>query len=423
MRPGGLRPAHITPVLSRMASTTLSYNLQSSLYNLKSKIRNLQSKMPQPPHIAQINTPAGFIDLGRGDPQFDLLPLDVIRVAAHLRLDQAGNTFLQYGAEQGDGYFRIALADFLSRGYGFPVDPDSLFVTSGISGALDLFCTLHTHPGDTVFVEEPSYFLALRIFADHGLKVIPIPTDTSGLVPESLEQALKQHKPRFLYVIPVFQNPSGHTLTEDRRRRLVELCRERGILLLADEVYQFLNYTVQSPASFGSHIDSEQVVSLGSFSKILAPGLRLGWLQANPTVIRRLVASGLLDSGGGMNPFTSAVIRGVIEAGDLDINIARLKRVYGARMAAMDALLRRHLPDARYSTPQGGYFFWLQLPGRNLDDLRKGTQSQQVDYRPGTLFSSQAGLRDYLRLSISFYGSDDLERGVIRLAESLEAQK
>src|SRR5512139_2574213 len=131
--------------------------------------------MPLP--TSQVNIPPGVIDLGAGDPAFSLLPLDVLHKAADACFARNDPAFLQYGAEQGDGYFRLALANFLTEGYGVPVDAGHLFVTNGISNALDLLCTLFTHPGDPIFVEEPSYFLALRIFADHGLKVASIDTD------------------------------------------------------------------------------------------------------------------------------------------------------------------------------------------------------------------------------------------------------
>jgi len=132
--------------------------------------------------ISQTYIPEGMIDLGVGDPDFALLPLDMLRRAAEACFAKGDTTFLQYGAEQGDGYFRMALAGFLGQGYRFPVDPDSLFVTNGISNALDMICAHFTCPGDTIFVEEPSYFLALRIFADHDLHIIPIQTDEDGLV-------------------------------------------------------------------------------------------------------------------------------------------------------------------------------------------------------------------------------------------------
>ncbi len=367
----------------------------------------------------QIHTAEGFIDLGRGDPQLALLPLSMLRQAAEERLSQSDNSFLQYGPEQGDWYLRAALAAFLADEDTATADPDRLFITSGISSALDLLCTLFTQAGDTVFVEEPSYFLALHIFADHGLRVISIPTDRAGINIDALENALKQHQPKFLYIIPVFQNPSGHTLSQERREQLLSLSRQRGFLLFADEVYQYLHYSLQPPRCLGSYAHFEKVVSLGSFSKILAPGLRLGWIQAAPAIIRRLTGGGLLTSGGGMNPFTSAVVRGLIEDGRLKQNIAHLIETYSARVKSMDQSLRQYLPEAEYVCPDGGYFFWVRFPNIDAEILRREAQARQTDFRPGILFSSQGGLRDYIRLSISFYDAPDIEAGLQRLSQAL----
>ncbi len=377
--------------------------------------------MALPFRTTQITTPEGFIDLGRGDPQLALLPLPLLHSAARQRLAQADNSFLQYGPEQGDGFMRAALAAFLAEGDMSSADPERLFITAGISSGLDLLCTLFTQPGDTIFVEEPSYFLALQIFADHGLRVVPIPTDDSGLVVDALEERLKLHRPKFIYVIPVFQNPGGFTLTRQRRERLLALSQERGFLILADEVYQYLHYTAVPPTCLGSYADSPNVISLGSFSKILAPGLRLGWIQAAPAIVQRLAGCGLLNSGGGMNPFTSAVVRGLIEDGKLKENIDHLVQVYATRVQALDASLQRSLPEATYSRPHGGYFFWVRLPGCDAQALRLAAQAHQVDFRPGILFSSQAGLQEYIRLSISFYDPLELDFGIRRLAQALHA--
>ncbi len=376
--------------------------------------------MTRPFPTTQIAIPEGFIDLGRGDPQLALLPLNLLHQAAAERLSQSDNSFLQYGPEQGDGYLRRALAGFLAGDDGSAADPERLFITAGISSALDLLCTLFTRSGDLIFVEEPSYFLALQIFADHGLRVVPIPTDGSGLVIEALEEALRTHHPKFLYTIPVFQNPSGHTLSQDRRERLLAFSREHDFLVLADEVYQYLHYAAQPPRHFGSYAEFPNVLSLGSFSKILAPGLRLGWIQAAPAIIQRLTGCGLLASGGGMNPFTSAVVRGLVENGKLKANIAQLGETYSARVRAMDGALRRHLPEAEFNTPAGGYFFWVRLPGCDARAFRKSAQAHQVDYRPGVLFSSRDALQEYIRLSISFYDENDIDLGLSRLARAFQ---
>lgn len=375
--------------------------------------------MTSPLQTIQTQIPSDFIDLGAGDPQLDLLALDLIRDAAVQRLNQNEKEFLQYGVEQGDGYFRAALAAFLSVRYGFSVLHQDLFVSAGISSALSLLCTLFTEPGDTIFVEEPSYFLALRIFADHGLRVASIRTDEAGLVIDDLIHALKESKPKFLYIVPAFQNPSGHTLSQERREQLVELAKQHDLLILADEVYHFLSYTQTPPKSFGAYIDSEHVISLGSFSKILAPGLRLGWLHAHASIMQKIITCGMLDSGGGMNPFTSAIVRSLIETGGLEKNIADLINILGRRVQVMDELLRKHIPQARFITPHGGYFFWLQIPGMDTQELRKKAKENKVDIRPGVLFSSRDGLRNFMRVSVSFYNEDKIEEGIFRLKNCL----
>jgi DNA-binding transcriptional MocR family regulator len=377
--------------------------------------------MSMPLPVSQVNIPPGVIDLGAGNPPFSLLPLDLLRAAAESCFARGDSAFLQYGAEQGDGYFRLALAGFLTDGYGFPVDPGRLFVTDGISGGLDLLCSLFTRAGDTIFVEEPSYFLALRIFADHGLKVVSIDTDEDGLVVESLEEKLKENRPKFLYIIPTYQNPSGHTLSAERRTRLVGLARENDFLILADEVYHFLSYDQQPPKAFAAWTEDPHILSLGSFSKILAPGLRLGWIQAGTEKIQKLAGCGLLDSGGGLNPFTSAIVREVIESGELKKNIARLKDIYRSRLNVMDAALRRHLPELIWKVPQGGYFFWVRLPnGMDGAEFQQKALENKVNFRPGVRFSSRNGLRDFIRLSFVFYESNEIEEGILRLKRSME---
>ncbi|HNS59777.1 MAG TPA: PLP-dependent aminotransferase family protein [Anaerolineales bacterium] len=372
----------------------------------------------KPLPVVQTQIPLDVIDLGLGNPPLSVLPLDMIRESAQQTLSQSDNSFLQYGVEQGNGYFRAALADFLGAGYGFSVSAENLFVTTGISNALDLVCTFFTKPGDTILVEEPSYFLALRIFADHHLNVVSVETDEHGLIPESLEKKIISLPPKFLYLIPTFQNPTGYTLTQERREQIVQLAEKHNFLIVADEVYQLLNYSEQPPKPFGAFVDSQHVISLGSFSKILAPGLRLGWMQAHADIIKRFANSGLMDSGGGLNPFTSAILRGVIESGGLGNNIARLKQIYLSQIQVMDEALRRHLPQAKYTIPRGGYFFWLKFPdSMDIGALRKQAGAFNVDFRQGALFSSNGGLKNYMRLCFVMYEADKIEEGVQRLRE------
>jgi len=372
------------------------------------------------PRIAQTEPPEGFIDLGSGNPGLDLMPLNMLRRAADQYFADSEPRTLQYGAEEGNGYFLAALADFLSSHTENTVQPATLLATAGASSALDLLCTLYTRPGDVVFVEEPTYFLALRVFRDHNLKMVSIAMDESGLDPGALQAALKEHQPKFLYTIPTYHNPASLTLSRSRRDQLAALAAEHDFLLLADEVYHLLNYDGSPPRPLAAYTDQvKQVISINSFSKILAPGLRLGWIQAHPSVIQRLAGCGQLDSGGGMNPFTSAVVRYVIASGDLGDNIRKLKATYHERLQAAANALKEQLPGAEYRVPAGGFFFWVRLPGLDAAALRPWARDHEVDFRPGGLFSSRDGLGEYVRLSFSYYQPGEIEEGMRRLGEAV----
>ncbi len=376
-----------------------------------------------PVRSTQVSLPPGMVHFGIGQPDFSLLPMQLMATAAAHRLAQGDPSLLNYGAEQGDGYFRLALADFLAAAYGQAVDAERLLVTGGASQGLDLICTLFARRGDVIFVEEPSYFLALRIFADHGLRVLSLPTDADGLDLDALEQALAMHQPAFLYTIPTFQNPTGATLPPSRRARLAELSRRHDLLIVADEVYHLLNYGAPPPAPLAAYADEASILSLGSFSKILAPGLRLGWMQGTPAAIEKVALCGLTDSGGSLNHFTSGLVRSLLELELLGPYIAQLKAVYAARAQALSAALRRELPDATFADAIGGFFLWVTLPEAvDTSRLLETAQRFQVGFQPGVNFSSQGGLRHAMRLCFAFHNIPALELGVVRLRQALEAE-
>lgn len=373
--------------------------------------------------VTQSETADDVIDFGLGHPGADLLPLDFMRRAAASRLQGGDPSLLQYGHEQGDGYFRHALAALLTRHYAMPVDMDDLFVAAGASQALDLICTLYSQPGDVVFVEEPTYFLALRIFADHRLRVVPIATDGQGMIPDALRTALDGTRPALLYTVPTFQNPTGVTLPLERRQQLVALAQEHGFLIIADEVYHLLSYGAPPPPPMASFSATGHVLSLGSFSKILAPGLRLGWVQAAPQHVQRLVTSGLLDSGGGLNPFTSGLVRVALDEGWQETHLAWVRQVYARRADALTAALRTQLGDAiRFTAPAGGYFHWLTLPAEvDGEHLFQAAPRFKVGFRPGARFSATGKLQHCLRLSFAYYDEAHLAEGVSRLRALLAA--
>jgi 2-aminoadipate transaminase len=366
------------------------------------------------------NVPEGVIDFGVGQPTLSELPLDALRTASDHALSQGNTAILQYGADHGDGYFRHTLAEFLSRRYKTDVDLDSVLVTAGASQALDLICTRLTKPGDTIFVEEPTYFLALLIFRDHGLNVVGIPVDEHGLRIDALEDALAKHRPVMLYTIPTFQNPSAVTMSAERREHLVALAKKHDFVIVADEVYHLLDFNTASakplPKPLAAHLDSGHVLSLGSFSKICAPGLRLGWIQGSSRLIDQVVAAGLIESGGGLNPFTSAVMRSMIELGLQDACLDHFRSLYQHRSAALCSALREQIPTARFTEPDGGFFVWLELPnGLVVSDIVAKAKQLGVGFQAGTKFGKSDAMARYIRLSFAHYENGKLVEGVSRL--------
>jgi DNA-binding transcriptional MocR family regulator len=361
--------------------------------------------------------PPGTINLGIGQPSADLLPIDVIGEAGRSFFDEAQALELNYGVMQGDERFLRSLAEFLSRNYGSDVSPDELFVSGGNSQALDLVSLTFAKPGDTVFVEEPSYFLAFQIFRDHGLNIIGIPIDDDGLCIATLRRELKTKKPAFLYTIPSYHNPGGQSSSLERRVQLVELAIEHDFLIVADEVYQMLNYEGEPPAAFGMMTASERVVSLGSFSKILAPGMRLGWIQTSQNLREKIMAVGFVNSGGSINHLGSLIARKLIDNGALDAHIEKLKQAYRQRTQAMDDALCEHFTGiASWRCPTGGYFFWLKFD-ESIDTLalRALAIKQQTGFQAGTVFSSKGDLKNFMRLSFSHYETTEIHEGVSRL--------
>ncbi|NNF98631.1 MAG: PLP-dependent aminotransferase family protein [Desulfobacteraceae bacterium] len=372
-------------------------------------------------NVSQVEIQGDMIDLGLGQPGLSLLPIDQLREAAGQRIVKKNALWLQYGAELGAGDFREVLSEFLTQAYGYPVASDQLMITNGISHGLSFLCSRMTHPRDVVFVEEPSYLFALQLFADFGLNIVGIPTDREGIIVDELEAALKIQKPAFLYIIPTYHNPSGISTCRSRRIKLAELSEIFNFWIVADDAYHLLNFDTPPPP-MPVFDPGGRIFSLGSFSKILAPGLRLGWIHADASVLNGFIDTGILQSGGGFNPFTSAIVHHIIETGQLGRHIENLKQHYARRAATLSSSLRRDLPEiGTFTDPGGGFFIWLRLPDRwKSGELRKMALSHNVNFQPGFRFSSRGGLNNYIRLCFAFYRRKELEEGVQRLAESAD---
>lgn len=325
---------------------------------------------------------------------------------------------------QGYAGFRAALAEFLQEQTGLEVAPDQLAVTGGISLGLNFVAQMFGSPGDRVASEDPTYFLAQGILQTCQLEVVGIPVDAHGLDVEMLGTRLEQGMQIALcYVIPSFHNPCGVNLAPQRAERLVELAARHDFLIVADEPYPMLHFGAR-PATMMSYDHGRgRVLSLGSFSKILGPGLRLGWIHAEAALIDRVLQHGVLQSGGGLNPVVSALVHETIRSGFLAGHIHSLRSALARRARALTAALDAQLPELQYTPPAGGYFVWGRLPqiADTTELLERCRTEYGVGFTPGPRCAIERDLSSFLRLSFAFYDEGELDQAVRRLAEAVRA--
>jgi 2-aminoadipate transaminase len=373
----------------------------------------------------------GTISLVFGHPDPAALPVDGLRAAAEavLRSSQA-RLALQYGPEEGTPALIDYLVKKLNREEGLGLTRDNLMLVAGSVHAVDMIARLYAGHDGIVLVETPTYHEALHVFRDQGVDLRPVPIDGDGIVVEALAAQLtllqrEGKPPRLLYTIPNFQNPSGVMMTAARREAVLELAREHGFLVVEDDVYRDLAFEGEVPPSFYALSGGQGVLRIGSFSKIMAPGLRLGWLIARPEHIQRCVNCGTSQMGGGANPFTAHVVAEYCCAGHLEPHIVRLRQVYRHRRDVTLAALERHMPPGvTWTRPRGGFFLWLTLAeGMNVGSLQEAARQRGVLFVPGSGFFADGGGERNLRLAFSFVPPDEIERGVAILAQAIGEMK
>lgn len=376
----------------------------------------------------QLHLRPGVVELGWGHPDPELLPVDDLAASAGEALASHGRAALNYGPEQGPGRLLEAVRSRLGRLEGVTPPAETLMVTGGSSQALDMLCGRLSRPGDVALVEAPTYHLALRIFRDRGLRLVAVPGDAQGMHVEAAAALLQMLRARgervaFLYCVASFGNPTGVSLAPERRYALAALARREELAVIEDEAYGELWYDGPPAPPVYNLMPGGPVARLGSYAKVLAPGLRLGWLQASPELVRSCAGSGVLDSGGCVNQLTAHVVASLIEAGRLDAHVARLRETWRGRRDALLAALARHLPPGcTWNPPLGGYFVWVRLPQAiDAAALLPAAEAAGVAYLPGERFFAEGGGAHNLRLSFSLLPPARLEEGALRLGGVLRA--
>jgi len=367
----------------------------------------------------------GVIELAFGEPDPALFPAAQIAAACEAVLADGGGEALPYGANAGPAALRRLLVERIAALEGRTVELDQVLITGGNSQALDQALTLFCDPGDVVIVELPTYSLALGILRDHPVHVEAVALDAQGLDVDAFAAKLDEFRHagrsvRALYTVPTFHNPTGVCLSAERRRRLVELCTERDVLILEDDVYRELWYDEPSPPSLWSLAPAGTVLRLGSFAKTLAPGLRVGWVDGTAEQIEKIAACGLNDSGGCVSQFAACAVARFVEDGAYDPQVERLRRVYGERRDALVAALAEHLPaECSFTVPGGGFFVWVTLPGSAPgQEVLPLAEERGVSFVPAVRSHLDGGDRG-LRLAFTMYEPEQLAEGARRLGEAV----
>jgi 2-aminoadipate transaminase len=351
-----------------------------------------------------------MISFARGVPAPECLPVEELADCARVAIERDGKTILSYGASSGYGPLREWLA---TR---HDVDPARVFITNGSLQGF-VFLAQRLAAGKRVLVERPTYDRPLKILREVGAEVVGLHCDEEGLDPDALEEALRSgEKPAFVYLIPTFQNPSGRTLSEERRMRIVELAREHDVLVLEDDPYGLVRFEGEPLPSLLELSGGETGYS-SSFSKTIAPGLRVGWFVLPEPISRQLE---LAANGTYIGPVLlgQAAAYEFVSRGRFEPNLERVRELLGARRDAMLEALDRELPDVRITRPEGGYFLWAELGGVDATELLARAEAAGVTFVKGTDFG---GAPDTLRLAYSFVSVDEIAEGVSRLAAALPA--
>lgn len=365
------------------------------------------------------------VSLAGGMPNIHDLPLAELAEGAKELVLNHGEQAMQYGSGQGWAPLRESITEVMAA-EGINANPDNVVITTGSQQALDLVTQLFIEPGDVILAESPSYVGALGVFNAYQADVRHVGLDDQGLIPEEFASAVEQARGegkriKYLYTIPNFHNPAGVSMSIPRRKELVELCRKYGVLILEDNPYGLLGFEGQTMTPL-VELAPDLVVYLGSFSKIFAPGFRIGWAYAPPAVRDKLVVaseSAILSPSMVGQMAIHAYLRDYDWRGQID----SYRQMYRGRRDAMLDALATYLPECTWTIPEGGFYTWLTLPsGMDSKAMLSRAVTELVAYTPGTAFYADNQGRENLRLSFCYPPADEIREGVRRLAKVVERE-
>ena len=366
----------------------------------------------------------GVVSFAGGLPAPELFDASGLREAfAAVLADGVAGRSLQYSTTEGDPALRLAVAERLVA-RGLETDPGDLLITSGSQQALTLVATVLLEPGDRVLVEEPSYLAALQCFQLAGAQAVPVPCDEDGLDPEALAELVVEHRPKLLYTIPTFHNPTGRTLPLERRRQIAAVAERTGLWVVEDDPYGELRYRGEPLASIASLPEAQDwTLALSTLSKIAAPGLRLGWVRA-PAPLRRPLTIAKQAADLHSSTVDQAAAARWLNTVDLDAHIAGLRKAYGARRDTLVSGLTAALPPgSSHNHPDGGMFVWARLPdGWDATQLLARALEYDVAYVPGAPFFTGPPDPASLRLSFTAHPPEEIRQGLERLHAALSAK-
>ena len=371
----------------------------------------------------------GIISFAGGFPDSAMFDVAGIKEAVNQALADEPGGALQYGATEGYNPLREQLAAFMATKGVKGLNPDGLIVTTGSQQALDLLGKTLINPGDKVIVEGPTFLATIQCFRLYGADIITAPIDGQGVQTDTLEALIAEHKPKFVYLIPTFGNPSGALLSLERRKRVLELAVKYQTLVVEDDPYGDLYFGDAPPPSIYALSDSvpgsrELLAHCGSMSKVLSPGLRVGWMMAPPELLARATMCKQF-SDAHTSTFAQATAAQYLKAGRMPATLANVRQVYGERARVMGDALRRELGDAiEFVQPQGGLFVWARLTGAggkvsNGNELAKRAIEQGVAFVPGAPFYASNPDLSTLRLSFATADVGKIEEGVGRLGKAV----